>query len=62
MKVYRNPKNKLDRILCEDRPNTIFCMMSMDVNGTIFHHKADGTCTSVDWDLIDESEQISTEQ
>jgi len=51
MKIYRN--NSAARILCEDRPNTIFSTLTMDKDGILYHHRRDGTSTSSDWDLID---------
>jgi len=51
MKTYRN--GSAARILCTDRPNTAFCILTMDKDGVIFHHKKDGKCTSEAWDLID---------
>lgn len=52
MKIYRNNKS-IARILCDDRPGTVFCMLSLDKDGTLYHHRKDGLCTSSGWDIID---------
>ncbi len=40
------------RVICTDRPETSFTVMTMDKDGTVYHHKADGTGTSPDRDLM----------
>lgn len=54
--TYRNGKN--GKLLCDDRKETVFCILTMEGKyDSIHHHLEDGTCNiggpESPWDIIE---------
>lgn len=53
--TYRNGQK--GRLLCKDRPDTVYCVLSLRHDGAIMHNREDGTFChdgrEHEWDIVD---------